>query len=165
MPTDPIKDRIEVGDFFEGCSFHPLLCLESNYEGGFLQGISLVDGSWQSCSINSCGVRKLTPREAITWRLRGPQDIGPKNVPLTDWEPEHRWWEHEGEDNYPFWDPKTNRGSWEDDNDDPKLDILHLTMRRDAAFHKMFHALSNLPPLSDEQREKLQQVLVKSKPK
>jgi hypothetical protein len=114
MPTNPYDDPIEVGDFFEGCSFHPLLCIVADYQDDSLQGISLVNGSWQSCSVSSCGVRKLTPREAITWRLRGPQQI-PKELgpPPAEWKPEDRWWEHEGEDNYPFWDPTTNRGDWE----------------------------------------------------
>lgn len=109
MPNDDIEnDKIEVGDFFEGCSFHPLVCAESDYENDSLMGISLVDGSLQSCSVRSCGVRKLTPREALTWRFRGPQDIWVEGYgdPDSEWEPERQWWKHEGKDNFSWWDPE-----------------------------------------------------------
>ena len=110
MPSDDIEnDKIEVGHFFEGCSFHPLVCIESDYENDSLMGISLVDGSMQSCSVRSCGVRKLTPREAITWRLRGPQDIDARCYGDPDeWEPERQWWKHEGNVQFSYWDPKTH---------------------------------------------------------
>lgn len=107
MPSNDIEnDKIEVGDFFEGCSFHPLLCVESDYEEDSLAGISIVDGSLQSCSVRSCGVRKLTPREAITWRFRGPQDVDEGYGDPDEWE--KSWWKHEGEENFSFWDPKTH---------------------------------------------------------
>lgn len=110
MPSvDLEENRIEVGDFFEGCSFHPLLCFAVDYEMDSLDGISIVDGSVQSCSIFHCGVRKLTPREAMTWRFRGPQDIGEGySDPQTEWGPELQWWKHEGKDNFSWWDPLTN---------------------------------------------------------
>ena len=109
MPSDDIENKIEVGEFFEGCSFHPLVCIESGYDDDHLTGISLVDGSLQGCSIRSCGVRKLTAREAITWRLRGPQGVDHRlyGDPQNEWEPKDQWWKHEGEDNFSWWDPKT----------------------------------------------------------
>jgi hypothetical protein len=38
---------IRVGDVYEDCSFHPVLCTEIDDDGGVvLSGISLIDGSF-----------------------------------------------------------------------------------------------------------------------
>jgi len=58
-----------VGDIYEDCSSHPVLCVRVSYEEDDLQGISLIDGSYpRSCSMRHCGVRKLTVAEA--WAIR-----------------------------------------------------------------------------------------------
>jgi hypothetical protein len=64
---------IQVGDIFEDCSFHPVLCLGADYKNDQLWGVSLVDGSQpRCCSLLRCGVRKLTPQEAWTIKMTGP---------------------------------------------------------------------------------------------
>jgi hypothetical protein len=101
------EQEIHVGDFYESCNFHPCLCIERDDEWDGLMGISLVDGKTYSCSINSCGAWKMTPVEAMTSRLKGPQ-FGPEEIeawgdPQTDWEEERKWWRHEGKDIWGFW--------------------------------------------------------------
>jgi len=71
------SEEIDVGDFYEDCSYHPVLCTEvevdddDNVVG--VSGISLVDGSMpRSCSIKHCAPRKLTLIEAIELRENGP---------------------------------------------------------------------------------------------
>jgi hypothetical protein len=42
---------IGVGDIFEDCAFHPVLCLGADYQQNDLWGISLIDGTYpRSCS-------------------------------------------------------------------------------------------------------------------
>lgn len=65
---------VRVGDYFESCSFHPCLCIEVDETGRNIEGISLVDGRIQNCSVVHCGIRTLTLREAIQWKLAGPKD-------------------------------------------------------------------------------------------
>ena len=88
MPI-PIKseEELEVGDFFEDCAYHP--CLVVTKGNGTVQGISLVDGSFpRDCGGSQCGVRKLTPREAIEWRFYGPPDV-PAEIEVTG---AQKWW-------------------------------------------------------------------------
>lgn len=75
---------IKVGDYFESCSFHPCLCVEVDETGRNIEGVSLVDGHMQSCSVVHCGIRKLSLEEAISWNLSGPKDIGDIEV--------EKWW-------------------------------------------------------------------------
>ena len=76
------------GDIYEDCAYHPCLCVsvgEPDDPDGVL-GISLVDGSYpHSCSVEHCGVRRLTVDEALQWRSHGPSDVV--------LEPEYRWWD------------------------------------------------------------------------
>jgi hypothetical protein len=66
VTTSETPDRIEVGDIYEDCSFHPVLCTVANYEGDELAGISLIDGSSpRSCSPFHCGPARLTVDEAV----------------------------------------------------------------------------------------------------
>lgn len=59
-------DRIEVGDIYEDCAYHPVLCTLADYEGDELAGISLIDGSSpRSCSPTHCGPMRLTVGEAV----------------------------------------------------------------------------------------------------
>ena len=60
------SDRIEVGDLYEDCAYHPVLCTLADYEGDELNGISLIDGSQpRSCSPTHCGPVRLTVAEAL----------------------------------------------------------------------------------------------------
>jgi hypothetical protein len=74
----PIKcntpNSIKVGDYFESCTFHPCLCIEVDETGRNIEGISLVNGEIQNCSAVHCGVRLLNLKEAISWKLYGPED-------------------------------------------------------------------------------------------
>lgn len=78
-------EEIRVGDYFESCSFHPCLCIEVDENGRNIEGISLVNGGIQHCSVFHCGIRKLTVDEAIHWKLHGPRE-------LEDREVEQKWW-------------------------------------------------------------------------
>ena len=75
---------IQVGDFFESCSFHPCFCSAIDESGAHIEGISLVNGHLHSCNVRHCGIRTLTTQEAISWRLLGPDDT---ELPVAE-----RWW-------------------------------------------------------------------------
>lgn len=72
------KQNIKVGDFYEDCRYHPMLCIEiteseiDDVDDDALRGISLVTGQVGNCSAAHCGVVKLTAEEAIKIRLEGP---------------------------------------------------------------------------------------------
>jgi hypothetical protein len=60
--------RVKVGEVYEDCSYHPVMCTESVRHAWFmdhdLAGISLLDGSGpRSCSVRHCGVRLMSPEE------------------------------------------------------------------------------------------------------
>ena len=58
------KNGFRVGDIYEDCSYHPVLCTEAG--GGDLWGISLIDGtSPRGCSVFHCGPVKMTLDEAV----------------------------------------------------------------------------------------------------
>ena len=101
------KDKVPIkkGDFYEDCSFHPVLCIKvgkTKYERGDLYGISLVDGTQRHCSYFHCGVVKLTKYEAINQVLNGPKFKGyskkEKEDLLKEWKLEDRWWTQEYRD-------------------------------------------------------------------
>jgi hypothetical protein len=81
---------IRPGDFFEDCAYHPCLCTSAGFTSkrefrkDDVEGISLVDGRIVNCSIRHCGLRKLTLKEAIAWKLSGPKRI-PQEI-------EKKWW-------------------------------------------------------------------------
>ena len=81
------EKEIRAGDFFEDCAFHPCLCISVGADGSpaSVDAISLVNGNLKSCSARHCGLRLLTVKEAIHWKLRGPKDQKLK--------PKERWWE------------------------------------------------------------------------
>jgi hypothetical protein len=63
-------DRIQRGEFYEDCRYHPMLCVQPSPPGDDeLVGISLLDGTIGACSEDHCGVVKLTANEAIERRL------------------------------------------------------------------------------------------------
>lgn len=80
---------IGVGDIFEDCAFHPVLCLGADYQKDELWGISLIDGSYpRTCSFLHCGVRKLGLEEAWSLKLKGPPEAGDAERIA----PERQWW-------------------------------------------------------------------------
>lgn len=107
MPT-PVKHDCELkpGDYYEDCAYHPCLCVSSGQ--GMVDGISLVDGSFpRNCGVPQCNVRKLTPAEAITWRLYGPQDV-PAEFEST-FDLNAAWWPKDAKQAEIVW-PRSARG-------------------------------------------------------
>jgi len=85
------RERLDlsVGEVYEDCAYHPVLCVSVSYEEDDIQGVSLVDGSYpRSCSLRHCGVRKLTIEEAWEIRRNGPSDpVAREAIPA-----DRRWW-------------------------------------------------------------------------
>ncbi len=80
---------IRVGDIFEDCAFHPVLCLGVDYQDDNIWGVSLIDGSYpRSCSLLFCGVRKLSLDEAWKIKTRGPSE----EKDAAQFSLENRWW-------------------------------------------------------------------------
>lgn len=81
--------QLSPGDLYEDCSFHPVVCVEVDYDRDEIFGISLIDGSYmRSCSLRFCGVRKLTIEEAWKIRRYGPPEPQDQiRIPS-----EKRWW-------------------------------------------------------------------------
>lgn len=66
--SDMTLASIMPGDFYEDCDYHPVLCTEA--DGDDIAGISLIDGSApRSCSIEHCGVKRLSREEAVKLHL------------------------------------------------------------------------------------------------
>ena len=89
MPKE-IKDYRDIspGDYYEDCSYHPCLCVKS-YKG-MVDGISLIDGSYpRNCGVPQCRIRKLTLKEVIEWKLKGPKD---KTDPVAISLIKNKWW-------------------------------------------------------------------------
>jgi hypothetical protein len=66
------KPRIQPGDIYEDCAYHPYVCFGIGEEDGDIMvwGISLIDGSQpRSCRLNHCGVHKMTLEEAWQRKL------------------------------------------------------------------------------------------------
>lgn len=64
--------KIKLGEFFENCAFHPMVCVSVDEEADDIVGISLIDGEIRGCSLSMCGVRKLTLEEVVRIRCLGP---------------------------------------------------------------------------------------------
>jgi len=80
---------LEIGDIYEDCGYHPVVCVSVDYEKDDISGISLIDGSYpRSCSLRHCGVRKLTVEEAWDIRRNGPTEAEVREK----FSPERRWW-------------------------------------------------------------------------
>ena len=77
---------LKPGDIYEDCAYHPCLCVFVGPEDDDeVLGMSLIDGTHpRSCSVQHCGIRKLTIDEAWRWRRFGPEGV--------EIEPEFRWW-------------------------------------------------------------------------
>jgi hypothetical protein len=83
------KLGLAVGDIYEDCAYHPVLCVSVEYENDDISGISLIDGTHpRSCSLRHCGVRKLTVDEAWEIRRKGPSDPEARAAMA----PDRRWW-------------------------------------------------------------------------
>ena len=81
--------QLSPGDLYEDCSFHPVICVEVDYDRDEIFGISLIDGSYmRNCSLRFCGVHKLTIEEAWTIRRYGPPEPQDKDRIVS----EKRWW-------------------------------------------------------------------------
>jgi hypothetical protein len=66
VPAPDQSDLIAVGDIYEDCAYHPVLCTSADYQEDELSGISLIDGSTpRSCSPTHCGPVRLTVEEAV----------------------------------------------------------------------------------------------------
>ena len=80
------------GEIYEDCAFHPVLCVEYDAEDRSVSGISLIDGSSpRNCSLDHCGVVKLTIEQAWRWKVHGPDEI-PDDI---DFPADRRWWTRE----------------------------------------------------------------------
>ena len=60
-----MRDRIRRGDSYEDCASQPVLCTEVDYASDLIAGISLLTGTVDTCSIENCGVRRLSQDEAL----------------------------------------------------------------------------------------------------
>ncbi|WP_406303897.1 hypothetical protein OHA61_18105 [Streptomyces sp. NBC_00885] len=58
---------IRVGDVYEDCSYHPVLCTEIDDDGGVvLSGISLIDGSFpRSCDGRHCAPIRIPVEDVM----------------------------------------------------------------------------------------------------
>lgn len=68
--------EFKVGDIYEDCAYHPVVCGEIDTEEDYICGTSMVDGSGpRNCSLRHCGIRKLTKEEAdelvAVWQAEG----------------------------------------------------------------------------------------------
>jgi hypothetical protein len=92
--------NIKVGDIYESCSYHPVLCLGVDYKKDSVWGVSLIDGTYpRDCSLVHCGVRKLSAKEAWQIKMRGPSDVEVRN----NFSPERRWWNARTEQTLEEW--------------------------------------------------------------
>ncbi len=69
------EEKIIVGDIYEACNCHPVLCSEVDYEQDHIEGISLIDGRLgYGCSLKHCGVFKMTVAQALKVKEEGPSN-------------------------------------------------------------------------------------------
>jgi hypothetical protein len=81
--------RLKVGDIYESCFYHPIVCLGVDYKQDNIWGVSLIDGTYpHSCSLVHCGVRKLSPKQAWEIKMRGPEAPDDKK----GFSAKGRWW-------------------------------------------------------------------------
>lgn len=75
---NPSSLDIAPGDFYEDCRYHPMICLEANWDDdehtdATLTGVSLITGQVGCCALYGCDAAKLSPQEAITRTAIWPQ--------------------------------------------------------------------------------------------
>ncbi len=97
----PRQIKIKVGDFFEDCGYHPVLCTDAHYDKknkyeSAIVGISLIDGSSpRQCSIAYCSPRRISFKEAIDIKENGPSKKKKKHFQslIPAWKKEKdKWW-------------------------------------------------------------------------
>jgi hypothetical protein len=84
--------RIQRGEFYEDCRYHPMLCIKAAQDGyDELIGVSLIDGMTAACSEDHCGVVPMTVEEAIDRKVHWNAFAGkhglPNPLPRDDWPP------------------------------------------------------------------------------
>jgi hypothetical protein len=63
--------EIRPGDIYEDCAYHPVLCVAVDDDE--VRGISLLDASMpRSCSLDHCGVVKLSIEDVLAARADWP---------------------------------------------------------------------------------------------
>jgi hypothetical protein len=67
IPASVSTERIQRGQFYEDCHYHPMLCLSA--DGDKLVGVSLVTGGMGVCSEHDCAAVPMTLEEAIDRKL------------------------------------------------------------------------------------------------
>ena len=60
-----MPETFQRGDFYEDCASQPVICTEADPAQDLIFGVSLLNGSVSSCSIENCGIRRLTLDEAL----------------------------------------------------------------------------------------------------
>ncbi len=85
--------RLKPGDIYEDCNFHPVVCLGVNYKADEIWGASMIDGTHpRTCSLSSCGVRKLSIKQAWQIKISGPLAAEDRERISQ----ERRWWNTNG---------------------------------------------------------------------
>ena len=88
------QDKIKVGEFYEDCAYHPVLCTKIN--GDNVEGISLVDGSFpRCCSIRNCGPKSISFKTAVRLKKYGPSKSKKEHIDELEKEGEwkfDKWW-------------------------------------------------------------------------
>ena len=86
VKEEEIALDIHIGDIYEDCSNHPIVCTVADYMYGHIEGKSLIDGKVKGCSIDSCGPWKMTQDQADVSIKRHKKEIYPyeKNWKITD---------------------------------------------------------------------------------
>ena len=88
-----LERSLEPGAFYEDCRYHPMVCVGFNKRTDMLMGISLIDGKLGQCSYKHCGVRLLTPAEAMRNRIYGltPRAVEADKKFRKKWVPKKDW--------------------------------------------------------------------------
>jgi len=72
-----IYQNINIGEYYEDCAYRPMLCTEN--DGDTIIGISLIDGSIHSCSVQHCAPIKMTFNQALERKENWEEFIKPIN--------------------------------------------------------------------------------------
>jgi hypothetical protein len=60
-----VHSEITVGNIYEQCAYHPVLCTFKEEADDEMGGISLIDGQFRSCSVLHCGPEPLSLSQAL----------------------------------------------------------------------------------------------------
>jgi len=92
------KSKIEIGDYYEDCSYQPMICVEiDKKDETHITGVSLINGDFRSCSTGHCGTIKLSLEEAMISKKKGPHKMFEREeIELEQIkEMNFKWWSHE----------------------------------------------------------------------